>query len=182
MNRLSLPLRRTVFCAAGLAATAVAFAQTTAPPGTPLPGTPLDRMIFTVGILVILSQAMEAVFTAATELWGMIFKKPAKQANTTPTPEIFMHPLRLVGAVALALLSGISTTEMLDTGRMVPISIHLDGTLLGVLITGLLCSLGSAFLKKLLELLKALHDVQNQKVQFLSDQRTNAAVEKIVVV
>ncbi|MBU0611710.1 MAG: hypothetical protein KKI08_27785 [Armatimonadetes bacterium] len=150
---------------------ALAFAADPAPP----PGTLVDRLIFTVGVLIAFALGIERVCALLVKVLGRVWEwlktqwpklASALRADDPTTEDPAAHAFRVIIAVPLAFYANIDTIDMLNHGRLATTLADGPSHTTGVILTGLIASMGSAFLTQLLDLLKAIRDLRREQKEF----------------
>lgn len=138
------------------------------------PASGLDRLIFALGLLVVLSQATERLMVLLRKLLsrlGVAWAQPS-----TPTdrqdPKVagdraaLLNAYSVVVGLIVAFASGVNVVDVLKTGQLTvtpgwPWQLAHDARL-GLILTGLIASMGSAFLSDLLAVVKAVKDTKRE--------------------
>jgi len=130
----------------------------------------LDRLIFTVGVLIVISQATERMMLLLRKLLGHFGLKWAETPSAAAAQDpqqagarsTLLNTYSLAVGLFVAFASRVSTLDMLRSGQVTPVTWPFPsaGAWAGIALTGFIASMGSAFLNDLLAVLKATKDLR----------------------
>lgn len=170
--------RRSAWCLLAVVAGGTAFAETTGSN----PGTALDRLVFTLGVLILLSQATErlmVVLRTVLSSFNVSWAGPPSACDRQDLDKTAARATLLSAySVALGLLVAFVTRtdiiQTVNTGQLVMLTTWFRGWTvqqwLGVVTTGLIASMGSAFLNDLLGMVQTSKEIkQTDKAKLVAE-------------
>lgn len=176
--RMKTGIARLVFCVAvALSAGSVALAQDAGGGGSAGGGDALNRLIFTLGVLLVLAQGAEQLtqllrlllaklnlnYAAGT---GSAAQRLARDAGVDDSQRtLLLTNWSLLTGMLLAVICGVDTFEVFSTGDVLPYGPggladlqHLPG----ILASGLIASMGSGFLHDVIGIVKTIKDTKDE--------------------